>query len=86
MKAKRNIILTTALFSAAALPALAAEPETTDKEVAAAEEVKAEAQPKIKQTNYTDDYEKFRFGGYGEMERTVFRVRTTVIHVNTEAR
>ena len=67
MKAKRNIILTTALFSAAALPALAAEPETTDKEVAAAEEVKAEEQPKIKQTNYTDDYEKFRFGGYGEM-------------------
>lgn len=67
MKAKRNIILTTALFSVAALPALAAEPETTEKEIAAAEEVKAEAQPKIKQTNYTDDYEKFRFGGYGEM-------------------
>ena len=67
MKAKRNIILTTALFSAAALPALATEPETTEKEVAIASEVKAEAQPKVKQTNYTDDYEKFRFGGYGEM-------------------
>ena len=66
MKVTRHIFLTTAFLSAATMPLFAAEPETAKTEKAPAE-TKADSQQKIRPVSYDEDYQKFRFGGYGEM-------------------
>lgn len=84
MKQTKNIFLTATFLSVASMPLMAAEPETTENKETTTE-VKAEAKnEKIRQTSYEEDYDKFRFGGYGEMVASFKDYKNNRFYGNSE--